>query len=114
MSETFDLIKPSFLSLSNEKKLFLNSLSSGGMTVTQGGNYLLVYPSSGAAGEHAVYYASLVESLKSGKIGKLNLIPIVPSFEAEYEVRTSSKANKSILLFRILQTCSIFWFNYST
>ncbi|XP_035707476.1 prolyl endopeptidase isoform X3 [Folsomia candida] len=58
----------------------------GGINVTGDGKYLLVFPSIGilgAQGDTMFYYGDLSDGSFSGK-DKLNLVPVITKFEAEY------------------------------
>lgn len=57
--------------------------------MTGDGKYLLVFPSIGilgAQGDTMFYYGDLSDGSFSGK-DKLNLVPVITKFEAEYHVR---------------------------
>jgi len=64
----------------------------GDFEVTRDGKFLLVFPQDGAAGENLVYYANLVDPLKTGIRSKLTLVPVVDKFEALFTYITSNDA----------------------
>ena len=57
-----------------------------GASVSDCGNYLIVNAQQDCR-DNLVFYASLVEPLKTGFSTKLELTPVVTKFEADYDVR---------------------------